>query len=215
MPFNSSPDELNVLSGLVTKLFVKSGRFDSVDMPQGGSVLSAFDHTGYACHIKDNQIAILEITTEQQFEITVNCYGGEIYSSLESFVRRAGDDARFRVDVNAYGDRVASIYDGGEITPITTTESGRELSLEEQEGWYSGGNFGYAFNLDHSDNSEWGIMSQFPMNNETPDQAYERSRQNFQNILDLITSNGTVDATIINEDGVTHVLKTFIEEDQS
>jgi len=149
-------------------------------------------------HIKGDGFMMLDLNADETVEIEekVRTYADPLYANLEEFVRLAGENARFGVWSSPYG-RICYIYDNGPLTAVTVGKDGEELD----EGWYTGGNMSYAYNLDDPGLSEWGICEAFPMYDETVEEQRQRQRSQFQELMDVVSSFGEVDVTIIGPDG--------------
>lgn len=205
------------------------GKFvDRMDPGDDNSMLVALAETlepdskeQVVIHIKGDSFMLLDLNErEEDSELNeqVNTYADPLYADLEAFVRLAGENARFGLWSSPYG-RICYIYDNGPLTAVAVGSDGQEL----EDGYYTGGNMSYAYNMDAPDLSEWGICEVFPMFDETVADQRIRQREQFRQMLDVVSNLGELDVTIIGPDGeVDEIpagaevrLRTEAEPDQS
>jgi len=150
-------------------------------------------------HIQKDGFMLLDLNAppdESERNERVNTYADPLYADLEAFVRLAGENARFGLWSSPYG-RICYIYDNGPLTEVAVGTDGQTL----EDGYYTGGNMSYAYNIDAPDLSEWGICEVFPMFDETVAEQRIRQRDQFRQMLDVVSNLGEVDVTIIGPDG--------------
>jgi len=186
------------------------GKFvDRIDPGVGTSMMVALAETlepdsdeRIVVHIQGNNVNMLDLNGELvERDVTVRTYADPLYADLEAFVRLAGDNARFGLWSSQYG-RIAYIYDNGPLQAITVGKDGEIL----EDGYYTGGNMSYAYNLDDPGLSEWGICEVFPMYDETVQQQRLRQRDQFRQLMDVVSDFGELDVTIIGPDGETEMV---------
>jgi hypothetical protein len=115
-------------------------------------------------------------------------YGGPVYDSLEEFLRQAGEHAKIGFLNYEHVGRVFCLYDHGPEVRLTHGKDGKRLARDDY--YTSGGNMGYAYNIDVDYFSEWDIIHAFPAYGEDDTAMNKRLQANLDATLAFLSEGG-------------------------
>jgi hypothetical protein len=170
-------------------------------MSERGKVVFHADHAtasvgGMDIVVRGNDIQFSLCNPDDPSEVhtrerTVRSYGEPVYDSLESFLRRAGDEARVGMIIYKDAGVVVCFYDGGPHRVMTAKEAERlGIPDEDRDGYSDGGCFGFIVNLQYPHFDELGTAP-FPLNTETI-AAYNARMEEQQRAMMEIFGNATI-----------------------
>ena len=169
---------------------------------------------GFIVRVRGNDVTI-NITTRDgiaTIERTVRSYGEPVYSSLEGFLRRAGDDARIGVIFYKDAGPVLCLYNGAPPSVMSVEEAIRlGIDPEEREEYYDGGCFGFIINVKYEMFDEIGTAP-FPLNTETQEQYQERVEAQRRSWMSVF--GGEENVTVIDANPNERVLGVVYDDSQ-
>lgn len=132
---------------------------------------------------------------------TVRSYGEPFYSDLAGFVAFCKGCCKAGIaDTNVAG-RILYIFDHRPEREITVFPDGKRIP-DEDRGYYEGGNFGYAFNIDYPYMSEWGYAHAFPKAGENDSDMLKRQQQEYNNVMAFLSEIGGGEEPFVVDAGV-------------